>query len=201
VNAAQLQQWAQQNRKPLLITGAAVAGGLGLLTARKGKTAGDPPLAETGMTANGATLTGTVPAYNSSSSDLYNAIQPQLENLQSIFDATKSPIPVAPPPIASTIFAPTKTGKYLHNQYGGYLEVQNDGSLFALKHEDVLGLGLTPDKATRVRAEDLPAYYNLADNLAGSAYGRTPERVIASKDQAGKLIRYDSAAAAVTRAV
>lgn len=144
MNAAQLSAWAQQNRKPLLIGGAALAGGLGLVKARSKKAAagaGKPNL--TGQSAgsytagtagaSGATLAGTIP-YDSSSADIVSAIG-DLARWQQVQAEQKTPTPVTKAPIASTIFAPKGTGNYVSLPNGVGAEVEEDGSLFGITYQ------------------------------------------------------------------
>lgn len=99
MNTAQLSAWVHQNQKPLAVAGAVVVGGLGLMKARASKAAaaggagGAAPLGT--AFAAGPAVAGTVP-YDSTASDVYNALESQLTDLQNTLAAPPIPVPVAP---------------------------------------------------------------------------------------------------------
>jgi hypothetical protein len=105
VNLAGVRSALEQNKKPLAIAGAVAVGGLALVKSKGGaaeKSAGAPiSVQSTGGQA--ARAAGGV--YDSSSSDVYNAIQPQLEkfgaqlaDLQNRYTNGQIPTPVPAPP-------------------------------------------------------------------------------------------------------
>lgn len=134
----QLAALFAQHRTAILGGGVAAVAGLALL--RRKKAASTP----VGATA-GASVPGTIPAaavvpagstgaggYDSSSFDVYNALQPELEQLR---QTVGTPAAAAPTPIASTLFAPTMSGRYV--SYGTapgspIEEIESDGSLYHL---------------------------------------------------------------------
>jgi hypothetical protein len=149
VKADQLAALFAKHRVPLLGVAGAGAVGLGLLHRSRGGSvpaaAGAPrPGIASASTAgytysSGSQAGGTTGGgiYDSSSHDLYSALQPQLENIirNTTPGATgaKPPVPVpAQARIASTILAPTGSGNYVRGANGMVAEVQSDGSLFAL---------------------------------------------------------------------
>lgn len=186
----------EQHKKTLAIVGAAGVGGLALLKARSGGTAA--PAAPGASTASqlsaavkptGTAIGGYAPA-DSSASDVYSALSPQLDRLTEMFGQLSAPVPVpAPPPIASTIFEATGQGSYLQNNAGGWLEVQRDGSIFGLGARDIerLGLGRSGGPAyQRLKVEDIPAYYTLPGNLAAAGAGTKAQRWQPTKQADGK---------------
>jgi hypothetical protein len=134
VNAAALQAWLEQNKKPVLAV--AGAGVVGLALLRKKKTAaaggigggGAPASAGTAF-ATGPAIAGTATPYDSSVSDVYNSLQGQLDSLNTKLTA---PIPTPAAPSASKMFAPGYTGNYVRLSNGVIGEVENDGSIFGL---------------------------------------------------------------------
>lgn len=98
MNAAQLQAWAEQNKKPLLGVAGAVVLVLGL-RARKKSAAGTTAATSSGGAIVGAG-SGTSAAvqslpYNSSASDAYNSLMPAIEQLYSMQEkANSTPTPV-----------------------------------------------------------------------------------------------------------
>jgi hypothetical protein len=112
-----VQGWASKNK---LVLGAGAAGVvvvLALLT--KGRGASSP--APTGTTVSGTTAGQNVGAYDSSASDVYNAIQPEVAALRDLIEnwqATQVPVPggatsdVSTPPATTT---PTPTTVPLPN--------------------------------------------------------------------------------------
>lgn len=108
MNLASIKAWSAKNKKPLLGSAAAAAVGFGLWTRSKGGSPKTTTAADItpGSTAPMPNAGGT--GYDSSSSDVYNALQPQIEQtqgmLQKLLDALadKPPVPpaVVPPPAA-----------------------------------------------------------------------------------------------------
>lgn len=103
MDTASLQATFEKNKVPILAAAGAGVVGLGLY-AKKKKAAGGPAAAGTSASAGGQTagMTGGA-AYDSSASDLYGAIQPQLESLgaqltslQNLY-GTQPPTPVPAP--------------------------------------------------------------------------------------------------------
>jgi hypothetical protein len=88
--------WAR-HQKPLLIGGAGVAVALGLMHHRNQAGAVDPAtgLPTDQATANGATVAGYQPA-DTSGTDVYNALQPQIEQTQSMLQQLLSALSLAP---------------------------------------------------------------------------------------------------------
>lgn len=135
MNTAAATQWFEQNKKTVAVAGAVVVGGFGLMKARKGKAGGETPPARTvgDMGPAGAAGFAQSAPYDSSSSDVYNQLQPQIERLQ---QRLESPIPVPVPPAASSMFAPTGRGNYVRYDNGTIAEVQSDGSLYGLNPDE-----------------------------------------------------------------
>lgn len=78
MNTSQLSATVQANKGPLLAAAAAGVAGLALL--RKKKAPAADPTADTGYSA-GSQTAGMSGAYDSTASDLYGAVGPQLESL------------------------------------------------------------------------------------------------------------------------
>ena len=104
MNGAELKAAFERNKTTLGVAGAAVVGGLALLQARK-SSGGAAAGGDTSMSAGGDSVLSAPAAgyaYDSSNSDAYNALQPQIERLERLFEGidekTKAPIPVATPP-------------------------------------------------------------------------------------------------------
>ena len=113
MNLAQLRSGIERNKKGLAVAGVAGVAGLALMKRSKGD---QPAAAGEDVPGAGAKYgmapmaTGAAGAYDSSASDVYNAIQPQLEDLgekQGALDQllkqlsekiNASPIPIAAPP-------------------------------------------------------------------------------------------------------
>jgi hypothetical protein len=101
VSWGQLRASIEQNKKGLAIAGAAGVAGLALLNKNRG---GSAPAGEGAPASGGRYGLSSTPlpasggVYDSSSSDVYNAIQPQLEELGRLMTEAKSPIPVPAPP-------------------------------------------------------------------------------------------------------
>lgn len=110
-----LQAWAQAHKKVLLGSGAAAALALGLM-ARKRKAAGQPALSlfpgNSGPSAGRSTVIAPA-TYDSTSSDIYNSLEPILEDLQrqisNLGDQVAHPIdplPTTPPVPAAPVPTP-----------------------------------------------------------------------------------------------
>ena len=149
MNGAQINAWFDKNKKPALAVGAVVAGGLGLMTARRKASQPDgetPPasLASAGSPgAIGARMTGTVPvagyaAYDSSASDGYNALQPQIERLGQMIQQQNTPIPVSVAP-----------GFYGRAGGTGIYQVDERGNRDWLGMDEYVALG-APQNVTKV---------------------------------------------------
>lgn len=102
MNLDQLRAGIERNKKGLAVAGVAGVAGLALMKRSKG---GQPAAAgEDGPTSGSqyglAPMPTTGAAYDSTSSDIYNAIQPQLESLGQMLSKAqeKPPIPVSAPP-------------------------------------------------------------------------------------------------------
>lgn len=201
MNAGQLSAWFEQNKTVALGVAAAGVAGLALLQRRKSSGG-----AATGATA-GASVPGTSPAagvvptggslggtYDSSTSDLYNALQPQLEQI--LQTTGHSGINDAPAPIASSLLAPTYNGNYVwarENATGsgpGAFEVESDGSLLHLNTDQ---WGQAAQKAGSDRAFTMldsgwnGNWYDSSQNLSAISQGATTGTA-STLDQVGKVI-------------
>lgn len=150
------------------IIGAAGAGvvGLALLQRKKAaaSSAAGPSLAGTIPAAGVVPSTGVQAAYpDTGAVDTYNTIMDQLLKQQA---AMNPPVPAAAPkPVASSLFAPTGSGKYVRYGSGTIAEVESDGSLY----------GIAPGEAWnydgQVSAVQLPWYSAESPGYTGPAYG------------------------------
>jgi hypothetical protein len=175
VNLNGLKAGFERNKKGLAVAGAVAVGGLALMQARKGGTAG-PQAGQPGATAvparipapasqQTASASGWAP-YDSTASDVYNALQPMLERVSNQLDTQRSPIPL--PPMASNLDAPTFTGTYVTYGDGSVHEVQSDGSLFHLslpQYGDVQRRFGTDKVAPLTIAGAAPTAYSTTSNL------------------------------------
>lgn len=148
MNPDKLRALFEQHKTAILGTAAAAVAGLALVQRRR-TTAG---AGAAGPTAVGATVPGTMPAaavvgssgggYDSTSFDLYNALQPEISQIlqqqqsQQTGGAPGGGVSEAPAPIASTLFAPTYNGNYVHFLSGETAEVESDGSLLNLTQSE-----------------------------------------------------------------
>lgn len=113
MNLAAARAWAEQNKKTIAVIGAAGVGGLALVKRNaKGDGAASPAADPEGIGSNYglAPLPATGAVYDSSASDVYNALQPGLESvgreqaaLRELMDKLteqmqKAPVPVVGPP-------------------------------------------------------------------------------------------------------
>ena len=175
MNADQLQAYVAGHKPVVLGAAAAAVTGLALLQRRKKAGAAAPSSPAARPTSSQPA--GTIPAaavvpsqsygstYDSSAYDVYNALSGQLEQLR---QTSGTGTTAAPTPVASTLFAPSGSGRFVRYADGGVFEVESDGSLF----------GLTPnqnEQATRAAGPGLsweqlqgtmPMKYSTAANLA-----------------------------------
>jgi len=105
MDAAQLQATLAANKGPLMAGGVAVVGAIALYQRKKSGNAAasgrTPAQADNSENFSaGAQLVGTAGAYDSTASDLYATISPQLEALSQQFSkATDAPVPVPTPTV------------------------------------------------------------------------------------------------------
>lgn len=149
MNGQQLAAYFEAH-KPLVLGGAA-AGVAALAVLQRRKKAAAPAGASAG-----AAVPGTIPAaavvpatgsiggaYDSSSYDTYNAMQPILEQI--LQTTSQSGITKLPDPVASNLFAPTASGKYV--QLGSSInEVESDGSMYGLSPTEWDQLSALPNR-------------------------------------------------------
>jgi hypothetical protein len=130
---AQLSALLTQHKTAVLGAGGAAVVGLALLQRKKTAAGASAVPGAAARPVASATYPGGVApaAYNSSASDVYNAIQPLFDQL-SRATSTPSAIPVPASPMAATLSAPTYTGQYVAYGDGSVQEVQGDGSLYHL---------------------------------------------------------------------
>jgi hypothetical protein len=211
MGAEQITAWVQQNKALAIGGGVAAAAGLGLLArSRAGGAAGEsggaavPAAASYSAGGQVDAVTGGNGVYDSSASDLYSALSPELggisEQLQKILDGQKTtPTPVpAPPktttpapakpasPLAAALLQPTYSGNYVRapkNAGGGdpgIFEVQKDGSLFHLTQQQwdaaiAKNKGKVPT-VTKLEKGWNGVWYTTTANLQAKNYGKTPTR-------------------------
>lgn len=147
MNAEQVSAYVEAH-KPVVL-GTAAAGVLGLALLQRKKKAATPAAAGGPVTVQ---PTGTIPAaavvpsqqtastYDSSAYDVYNALSGQLEQLRQTTGGGSTPV-TAPTPVASSLFAPNRTGQYVSYRAPGassnaIYEVESDGSLYNLGMAD-----------------------------------------------------------------
>lgn len=113
----------------------------------------------------GAAMTGAAP-YDSTASDLYGAVQPQLEALSNQLTqlSANPPMPVPAPPIASTLTTPLGTGSYVHLSDGTIAEVEGDRSMFGMTPQQWLPLFQGGARET-ANLPSTPNYYSTVRNL------------------------------------
>lgn len=125
MNPAQLGAWFRANRTAALAVGGAGVVGLGVLARKK---AGGDTTASSGTDyppgfSGGAQVAGVTGTYDSSASDLYSALSPELagiaQRLEELRGETKppTPVPAAPKP---TTPAPPKAAPKPTSPAGGY---------------------------------------------------------------------------------
>jgi hypothetical protein len=119
----------EQHKKTLAIGGAALVGGLALMQARK---RGSAPASPAPATAPGYGSPVSYAAPDTSASDLYSTLQPQVEYLQRLYEREqeKAAIPVP----AAGIYA---GGANIYESFG-------DGTVDALTAEEYLAKGAPP---------------------------------------------------------
>jgi hypothetical protein len=141
VNLDQLGASFAQNRTAILGTAAAGVVGFALYKRKQagGATAAPASAAAPVYSAGGQTagMYGAN-AYDSSASDVYGLVQPQLESLGSQLSDLNTklgsvPVSQAPAsPVASRLANPLYNGNYIRNAGGGFAEIESDGSLLGL---------------------------------------------------------------------
>lgn len=101
MNMAKLRAAFTRNKVTLGVLGAAAVAGLALVARQRkaGDVAADPAASDAGGAGSAAQVAGYA-AYDSTDSDVYNLIQPQLEELRRI--ATSIPVPTDPIDTAGT---------------------------------------------------------------------------------------------------
>jgi len=139
VNPGQLPALFAAHRTAILGGAAVVVAGLALHQRKK---AGAAP-------AGGGTVRGALPAaavipaggsvgsggYDSTSFDLYNALQPEINQIleqQQTGGMAGGGITAAPAPVASTLLAPSGSHNYVRFADGQIDQVESDGSLYWL---------------------------------------------------------------------
>jgi hypothetical protein len=144
VDTAQLAAWFKANKTEALMVGGAAVAGLALYK-RKTGAAGAP----SGVTA-GAVAPGTMPAaavvpagggsYDSSAWSAYNALQDEIGTLARQNEAARQTgaagsgaSAAVKGPLASTLLAPSGSGRYVQNGNGTIAEVESDGSLYGMQ--------------------------------------------------------------------
>lgn len=131
MNLGQLRGAIERNKKGLAIAGAAGVAGLALLNkSKKGAAPTTGPAGDALGTGSqyGLGMPATGGVYDSSSSDAYNAIQPQLESLGRMLEAatkTAPPIPVTTPPAYADGFYRNSTSGAIYQLNRGVLDWLN----------------------------------------------------------------------------
>jgi hypothetical protein len=151
------------------IFGAAAAGVVGLALLQKKKStsaAGSTSSIPGTLPAAAVVAPGAGGAFDSTSFDLYNALQPEIESLIQ----TRGPsVTAAPAPIASTLLAPTGNGNLV--RYGTSIdEVESDGSLYHLELPEWGALG-APTNYVQMGGPGPSTVYSKAGNLATKIAG------------------------------
>jgi hypothetical protein len=181
VNLGQLSGYVQNNKPVVLGVAAAGVAGLALLQRRK---AGAGPAA----TVSSGRPAGTIPAaavvpsqqtastYDSSAYDVYNALTGQLGALAEQVRQTTGggSTTAAPTPVASSLFSPNMTGRYVAYQgngtagSNGIYEVESDGSLYHLDMPEwlsIINAGGGKAPAATTFSGTAPAEFAAASNL------------------------------------
>jgi len=133
VNPAALSAWVQQNKTTLAVVGAAGAVGFGLMS--KGKRPEEPAPNGGAAVSAGSAVGSPVPvggyaAYDSTGSDLYNAIQPQLEGLGGLLGQLQQQQKGAPTPLFTAGFVKdTGTGRVYQLDETGNVDWLGPGEL------------------------------------------------------------------------
>lgn len=126
MNPDTIKAWLAKNKLAAGAAGVVIVGALALRSRATSAGVGSatPAASVAGLTpsySSGAQLSPAT-GYNSTASDVYNAIQPQLESLQSLMNQQPSPIPV---PAA----APTSQGFYRRKGTAAVYQAMSDGTL------------------------------------------------------------------------
>lgn len=157
--------------------GAGAAGVAGLALLQRKKSASATGTSKTSTPAGTIPAAAVVPASgvqgaypDTSSTDMYNQLEGQLERLQS-----SQAVPV-PTPVASSLFAPTRSGQYVSYADGSVREVESDGSLYHLSLPEWSGIiqgngGAAPD--LHPVSGTAPAEYSYTTNLQSKITGGT----------------------------
>jgi hypothetical protein len=126
VNPTQLRETLAKNKVSIGVAGAAVVALFAWrskITAAKNPVSGPPPAATATRVSQSPSYAGGYTAPNdSSSSDVYNAIQPQLEDLKKLWEKASSPVPVPAAP-------PTAQGYFRRAGSAAVYEAESDGTL------------------------------------------------------------------------
>ena len=212
MNPAQLRAFLERNKVALGAAGAAAVAGLAVLRNRQAKddtpAQASLPALGSALSSGGAPVSGSAGSYypvsyvgasggyDSTSSDVYNAIQPQLEALSRLWDKQASPIPVAAP-LAAGLYAPTYNGKYVtagKNATGsgpGIFEVQSDGSLFHLDLDQWKEAVKRGAAAPTKLAEGWNGqWYTTTGNVTAGSTGATPAKY--TLDPMGVVVKVPS---------
>lgn len=181
MNLDQLSATFEANKVPILATAAAGVAGLALWQRHKAGSSSTSTPAQGVATVPSysagsqlAATTGAGGVYDSSSSDLYGAIQPQLESLGSQVSDLNSklnsvPVSTAPSsPIAGSLFAPSSSTNIVRYGDGNIVQVQSDGSQLSLTPDEWRGLyskGVAFDQLTQQSAGG--QVFSVQGNLSG----------------------------------
>jgi hypothetical protein len=151
------------------ILGAAAAGvaGLALLRRKKGATT---------AAASTSSIPGTIPAaaivapgtggvYDSSSYDLYNALQPEIEQLMQTRGGSVS---TAPTPVASSLFGPSSSNNLVRFSSGAIDQIQSDGSLYNVSPSELQALYNRGGISVQQLDTAEPTSYGLGKNLTAA---------------------------------
>jgi hypothetical protein len=175
VNPAALPALFAQHKMAVLGAGAAGAVLLGLRARRKSTTgaggavtsrpAGTLPAAAVvpanGLQANGPDNTA-VQVYDALQSELAPFLQQQAAQT----DASSAGVAAAVAPVASTLFAPNLTGKYVRYNQGTIGEIESDGSIYGIS-----GPELTDAQWADVRNAGISSLGTAPFDTTGPLYG------------------------------
>jgi hypothetical protein len=175
MNPQKFEAFFAQHKAAVL--GVAAAGVAGLALIQRKKNAGSGGGSIEGTIPAAAVVQGSTPgtgggSYDSTAYDVYSAIQPQLEALM---QTQGKGVAAAPKPIASSIFAPSNTGKVLSYGDGRAYELEKDGSLFGLTTQQLHQLQATNKKlvVTKVAGSATrptgTGFFNTKTNVARAA--------------------------------
>lgn len=173
MNLDQLGGQFDANKGPILATAAAGVVAFALYQRHKsGGAAAGPAQGVAVAPASAGGQTATMRgggAYDSSASDLYGAIQPQLESLGHRLDAIPLAAPPAstPAPMAASLYGPSDSQNYVLYQDGTVAQVQQDGSQLGLNYSQWVGSGLNQKVTPTAVPQMHPggAYYETTGNL------------------------------------